>query len=95
MGFNWLRLEEGENKILNYLKDSEADIICLQSITTTDRSLLTQRMIDRALKEYKYKEYTKRRRKKQLQQNSLLFEISYIEFKSPSLRKLIQRVGKL
>ena len=30
MGFNGLRLEEGENKILNYLKDSESDIICLQ-----------------------------------------------------------------
>ncbi|HRF92672.1 endonuclease/exonuclease/phosphatase family protein [Bacteroides graminisolvens] len=56
MGFNGLRLEEGENKILNYLKDSEADIICLQEYNaTTDRSLLTQRMIDRALKEYKYK----------------------------------------
>lgn len=55
MGFNNdVKTEEG-NPILNYLKNSEADILCLQEYRTlTSSKKLTQKDIDQALKDYPY-----------------------------------------
>lgn len=55
MGFNNdVKTEEG-NPILNYLKNSGADILCLQEYRTlTSPKKLTQKDVDQALKDYPY-----------------------------------------
>ena len=55
MGFDGTMKKDGQNPILNYLKDSEADILCLQEYTTSNsKQHLTQKDIDHALKDYPY-----------------------------------------
>lgn len=56
MGFNTFQKVKGENPILNYIKNSGADIICLQEFgAAQNRKYLTQDNIDTALKNYPYK----------------------------------------
>lgn len=56
MGFNELKKEDGENPILNYMKESRADIICMQEFNaTTNRKYLTKKDINAALKDYPYR----------------------------------------
>lgn len=55
MGFDRSFKENGENPILNYLKDSEADIICLQEYATSGNpKKLTQEDISKALQMYPF-----------------------------------------
>lgn len=57
MGFDGCEKNElGENSILNYLKDSEAGIICLQEYATgwDKHQHIMQQDIDEALKDYPY-----------------------------------------
>ncbi|MBQ8224898.1 MAG: endonuclease/exonuclease/phosphatase family protein [Bacteroides sp.] len=56
MGFNGCEKKEGKNAILEYLKGSGADILCLQEYATGKGiKQLTQRDIESALKEYPYR----------------------------------------
>lgn len=60
MNFNTMAKVEGENPILNYIKESEADIVCIQEfVTSTNRKYLTQENVDDALKKYPYKNIQK------------------------------------
>lgn len=60
MGFNGGRKVNGENPILNYLKNSKADILCLQEFhaSTSSKHRLTLKEIEQTLKEYPYRRYT-------------------------------------
>lgn len=56
MGFDNGKKKDGKNEILAYLKESGADIICLQEYTVgIAKNRLTQREVERALKEYPYR----------------------------------------
>lgn len=55
MGFDGTMKKDGQNPILNYLKDSEADILCLQEYaTSTAKKFLMQKDVEKALKDYPY-----------------------------------------
>lgn len=55
MGFDGTVKKNGENLILNYLKDSGADILCLQEYQTIESSnYLGQKDVEKALKAYPY-----------------------------------------
>lgn len=55
MGFAGAQKQEGKNPILEYLKESDADIICLQEYHTTESpQLLRQQDVEQALKAYPY-----------------------------------------
>lgn len=55
MGFNGLKKEEGQNPILNYLAESNADIICMQEYGYSEKTkFLTDKDIKRALKAYPF-----------------------------------------
>lgn len=63
MGFGDLKKTAGENKILSYIRNSGADIICLQEfMVSTDKRLLTRKDVDEALKNYPYKQIHKTKR---------------------------------
>lgn len=56
MGFNGMQKENGRNSILTYLKESDADILCLQEYAASGSSgRLTQNDIERELKAYPYR----------------------------------------
>ncbi|NDV82116.1 endonuclease/exonuclease/phosphatase family protein [Bacteroides sp. 51] len=56
MAFGDLRKTAGKNPVLDYLKESDADIICMQEYTVTpNRKYVTQDNIDKVLKAYPYK----------------------------------------
>lgn len=56
MGFSTFKKYKGENPIVNYIKNSGADIVCLQEYgVAQNRKYLTQDNMDRALKAYPYK----------------------------------------
>lgn len=56
MNYNSMKKVEGENLILNYIKESGADIICLQeSGTAYNPKYLTEENVNSTLKEYPYK----------------------------------------
>ncbi len=60
MGFDRLIKENGENPILNYLKESKADIICVQEYqVSTNKKYLTQEDINEALKDYPFHKINK------------------------------------
>lgn len=55
MGFDGAVKNEGENPILNYLKNSGADILCLQEYQTMEWGQhLRQKDVEEALKDYPY-----------------------------------------
>ncbi len=58
MAFGWMEKDDnGENAILHYLRDSKADIICLQEYcvsVTKDKRYVTERDVRTALKNYPY-----------------------------------------
>lgn len=55
MGFDGDVKEDGKNPILTYLKESDADILCLQEYATVESSRhLSQKDVDRELKAYPY-----------------------------------------
>lgn len=57
MAFNNLNLEDGRNPILEYIKSSKADIVCMQEYaSTTDKRYVTQKSIDKMLEAYPYKD---------------------------------------
>lgn len=59
MGFNGTRKQEGGNPILTYLKESGADILCLQEYATgTSGRHLTQKDVEQALHDYPYHRIT-------------------------------------
>lgn len=59
MSFDWLsKNQQKENEILNYLRDSKADIICLQEYAASNATKsphLTSTEIKRALKDYPHR----------------------------------------
>lgn len=55
MAFGDLRKTAGENPVLDYLKASEADIICMQEYIPTPGRGITQQYIDKELEGYPYK----------------------------------------
>ena len=55
MGFNGTKKHNGENEILNYIKNSNADIVCLQEYAESNNSkYLTRKDIKKALSSYPY-----------------------------------------
>lgn len=55
MSFDGDKKVKGQNEILNYLKDSNADIMCLQEFIVSAKSqYLTQKDVDTALSAYPY-----------------------------------------
>lgn len=55
MGFDGAIKQNGKNPILTYLKESNADILCLQEYSTTESSRhLSQKDVERELKAYPY-----------------------------------------
>lgn len=55
MGFDGTAKTDGRNPILDYLKESDADILCLQEYaTSTSKNYLTQKDVEQALKAYPY-----------------------------------------
>lgn len=55
MGFNNLEKKNGQNSILTYLANSDADIICLQEYSyANNKKYLTKQDIEKALKAYPY-----------------------------------------
>lgn len=55
MGFDGAHKKDGKNPILTYLKESNADILCLQEYASGNSSRrLTQKDIERELKDYPY-----------------------------------------
>lgn len=55
MGFDGASKKDGKNPILTYLKESDADILCLQEYATEESSRhLTQKDVERELKAYPY-----------------------------------------
>lgn len=55
MNFSNLKKTDGQNPILSYLADSEADIICLQEYNSAEnKTYLTERDIRKALKAYPF-----------------------------------------
>jgi exonuclease III len=59
MMFGGLELTDGENDVLNYLKSSEADIICLQEYGEGVGGQLKVKQINSTLKAYKYRDIHK------------------------------------
>ena len=60
MAFGDLRKTAGKNPILDYLHESDADIICMQEYTVTaNRKYVTQENINKVLKAYPYKHIQK------------------------------------
>ena len=54
------RMSGGKNAILEYLKKSDADIICIQEyVDYSKRNLLHRRDVNKALKAYPYKKFVK------------------------------------
>lgn len=56
MQFGELKMEDGKNEVLEYLKASEADIICLQEYGEGGNGQLRAKDITEGLKNYKYKD---------------------------------------
>ena len=55
MGFDGAAKQDGKNPILTYLKESGADILCLQEYSTVQSSKhLSQKDVERELKAYPY-----------------------------------------
>lgn len=55
MSFGGMEKKDGHNPILDYLKDSRADILCLQEYATSPSAQsLTQEDVEQALKNYPY-----------------------------------------
>lgn len=55
MSFNGDYKEDGKNSILEYLKESDADIICLMEYQVINhKNYLSQKDVDKALKAYRY-----------------------------------------
>ena len=55
MGFDGANKRNGKNPILTYLKESNADILCLQEYASDESHRhLTQKDIERELKDYPY-----------------------------------------
>lgn len=56
MGFDGATKQDGKNPILTYLKESDADILCLQEYYTVESSSrhLSQKEVNRELKAYPY-----------------------------------------
>ena len=55
MGFDGASKKDGKNPILTYLKESNADILCLQEYASEESSRhLSQKDIERELKDYPY-----------------------------------------
>lgn len=55
MGFDGAIKQNGKNPILTYLKESNADILCLQEYSTTESSRhLSQKDVEQELKAYPY-----------------------------------------
>ena len=55
MGFDGAVKQDGKNPILTYLKESDADILCLQEYVTVESSRhLSQKDVERELKAYPY-----------------------------------------
>lgn len=55
MGFNGANKKDGKNAILTYLKESNADVLCLQEYATVESPhYLTQKDIERELADYPY-----------------------------------------
>lgn len=58
MGFDGAIKQNGKNPILTYLKESNADILCLQEYSTTESSRhLSQKDVERELKAYPITKY--------------------------------------
>ena len=56
MGFDGAYKKDGKNPILTYLKESNADILCLQEYASDESPRhLTQKDIERELKDYPYR----------------------------------------
>lgn len=59
MGFDGTSKKDGQNPILNYLKESGADILCLQEYATSGSSRhLTQKDVEQVLEAYPYHRIT-------------------------------------
>jgi endonuclease/exonuclease/phosphatase family metal-dependent hydrolase len=56
MQFGGLELTDEKNEVMEYLKNSGADIICLQEYSEGAKGQLTARMIFEQLKDYKYRD---------------------------------------
>lgn len=55
MAFNGLESDKGGERVLEYLKSSDAHIICLQEYAVgLSKNHITQKQVDKALSEYKY-----------------------------------------
>ena len=55
MAFNGLESDKGGERVLEYLKSSDAHIICLQEYAVgLSKNHITQRQVDKALSDYKY-----------------------------------------
>lgn len=60
MAFNGQETDKGSQRILEYLKSSDAHIICLQEYAVgLSKNHITQNQVDKALKDYKYKKINK------------------------------------
>ncbi len=60
MGFNHIKDEKENNKVLNYIRNSNADIICLQEYNTSgNEKYLTNKDVVKALSDYPYQRVTK------------------------------------
>ncbi len=60
MGFNHLKSEGDHNPILNYIKNSDADIVCLQEYNVaTNPKYLTEKKILKAMSDYPYHDVVK------------------------------------
>lgn len=60
MLFDHFKKTDGGNPILNYIRESEADIICLQEfMPNNNKKRLTQAEVDRALAAYPYKQFNR------------------------------------
>lgn len=60
-GFSWYEYKDNKkNPILSYIKDSDADIVCLQEyLMIADKKMLNKRNIEKELKAYPYKSYVR------------------------------------
>ena len=89
MGFDGAYKKDGKNPILTYLKESNADILCLQEYASDESPRhLTQKDIERELKDYPYR----RQRQRLYQQDSMLLQISHSIRTCPGLCKQLQRL---
>lgn len=60
-GFSWYNYKkETQNPILSYIKESDADIICLQEFLLIENSKsITRKKVERAFKDYPYRSYVR------------------------------------